>query len=118
MYVFLRTLFALIGFVATIFVVTALWWDLHQMDPDNGYFRKGETRVLAGESISFENVDATPTGYVRRGLLLDLHLECRSGGMSLEFFKWRLDVGKMAESDVQLHKPQAACKKRGLQTLF
>lgn len=118
MYIFLRTLFALMGVVLTGMLVLAIAWDLQQMDPDNGHYRKGEGFARAGEAVSLEMLDATPEGFAKRGLLLDLLLECRSGALSLEFFRWRLDIGKISEARVQLHQPQKTCRKRGLQTLF
>ncbi len=118
MFEFLRSLFSLVGLFAVVLMATAFWFDINQMDPGNGHYMKGGEAVLAGESISFESVEATPEGYAKRGFLLDLLLECRTGRLNLELFKWQFNLGKMSESEVQLHKPNIACKKRGLQTLF
>ena len=118
MYVFLKSLFTLIGVVAVVLTCLAFWNDLEQMDPANGHYPKGDGRVLRGEPVSYESIDATSEGFAKRGFLLDLLLECRTGRLKLELFKWRLTIGKMSEEDIQLHNPQAACKKLGLQTLF
>ena len=118
MYVFFKSLFTLIGILAVLAVGFAFWTDFQRMDPTNNFYPKGDGKVLRGEPVSFDSIDATPEGFARRGFLMDLLLECRTGRLSLELFQWRLDLGKMSEEDVRLHNPQAACQKRGLQTLF
>ena len=118
MYTFMKSLFSLIGLFTVVMLVVVLWVDFSAMDPANGHYPNANSTVSAGEPISFESIDATPTGFAKRGYLLDLLLLCRTGRLSLEFFKWQFDIGKMPEPDVRLHKPQLFCKKRGLTTLF
>lgn len=118
MYTFLKTLFSLIGVFSVVILVVVLWIDFSALDPSNGRYPNANGTVTSGAPISFESIDATAEGFAKRGYLLDLLLECRTGRLILELFKWRLDIGKMSEPDVRLHKPQVYCKKRGLTTLF
>ena len=39
-------------------------------------------------------------------------------GSGAAFDQSLVDLGKMSEANIQLHQPQPACQKRGLQTLF
>ena len=118
MYKFLKSLFSLIGLFTVVMLVVALWVDFSAMDPANGHYPNANGTVSAGEPISFESIDATPEGFAKRGYLLDLLLQCRTGRLSLELFKWHFDIGKMPEPAVRLHNPQLVCKKRGFQILF
>lgn len=87
--------------------------DVMALDPRRGAYSK----PYAGSSglpVAFSELDVTPFGFVKRGYVLDLHLDCTTGTLALEAFKQRRVLRKLTAGEIALHKPREACRKRGL----
>lgn len=97
---FLRVLYritAFIGFLILLSLITLMIYDYINMDKD----------------INFDRLDLTNTGIVKRGYLLDAHLNCTNGFLGLSIFKFRFYYKPLDERVKQNYNAKNACKTRG-----
>ena len=63
--------------------------------------------------VNFDRLDLTNTGMVKRGYLLDAHLNCTTGFVGLSIFKLRFYNKPLKNSLKTKWNAKEACKKRG-----
>jgi len=63
--------------------------------------------------INFDQLDLTNTGIVKRGYLLDAHLNCSNGFLGISVFKTRLYYKPLKPKIKEKYKAKQACQKRG-----
>ena len=109
--------FALIGILAVVYFVVGLTIDIISFDQTKGgyvYPYEGWT----GKPVDWEGMDQTKIGLVKRGYVLDVHVNATTGMISFGWKKWIVDWRPFSERALKVHQPREAFVKMGFEPKF
>ena len=105
---FFRKFVYLFFFVVLGAAITGVALDILNINPNKGIFDL-PSRGFSGIPISYTEMDQTQMGLVKRGYVLDFHLDCTSGMVTLEVFKQKFLLRQVTKSEIAVHKPRETC---------
>lgn len=65
------------------------------------------------KNLNFDRLDLTNRGIVKRGYLLDAHLNCTNGFLGLSILNFRFYYKPLSDKKKEMHGAKKACKTRG-----
>lgn len=110
-------MFAALGIIATVGLLCGLVLDLRDFDRTRGGYEPPYDGVL-GEPIDWTRMDLTQTGLVKRGYVVNTHVNGTTGMISFEIFKQMIDFRPLSERAIHVHKPREAFSARGFDPQF
>ena len=114
---FIVSVFATIGVVCVVGLILGAILDLSNFDRTSGGYEPPYQGVT-GEPIDWSALDKTPTGLVRRGYVVDTHVNGSTGMISFEIFKARVDYRPLSERALVVHKAREGLIQRGFNPEF
>lgn len=108
---------AMVGLLTVLLVVGGVWLDYRTFDSTKGGYSP-PYQNYTGHPIDWELLDTTSEGMVYRGFVLDVLVNCRSGMVSFETYRYRFDWRPLSPRALAIHKPKAACQQRGFMPNF
>ncbi|MCZ6862825.1 MAG: hypothetical protein O7I42_21595 [Alphaproteobacteria bacterium] len=109
--------FALIGVAATAILVVGLYRDISDFDRTRGGYEAPFTGVT-GEPVDWYSLDRTPTGFAKRGHVVNVLVDGTTGMISFEIFKHKIDIRPLSERAKVVHKPREAFIAMGFEPEF
>lgn len=110
-------IFAVIGVVSIVGLVCGLALDVRDFDRTTGGYEPPYEGVM-GEPIDWASMDLTRTGLVKRGYIVNTHVNGTTGMISFEIFKQMIDFRPLSERAIHVHKPREAFSARGFDPQF
>lgn len=110
-------LFAAIGIVLTVVLVIGVALDIRAFDPTSGGYEPPYT-AFTGEPIDWENLDLTQTGVVKRGYVVNVHVNGATGMISFEIFGQMIDYRPLSDRALAVHQPREAFIRLGFDPEF
>lgn len=110
---------AVAGALLLVALVTGAVVDLLRVDPTSGGYEPPYTDYR-GDSINWDaRAYDTPTGMVATGHVLDVHVDCTTGMISVEALgTFSFDYRELSERALAVHEPRQACEERGFAPAF
>lgn len=109
--------FLVIGIISFTFFVVGLLVDIRSFDETKGGY-ESPYENYTGQPINFSALDQTHEGILGRGYVIDFHMNCSTGMISVELFKQKINYRVVSERAIKVHKPREACLERGFVPLF
>lgn len=108
---------ASVGLITILLVGIGAIADVLAMDPTSGGYEEPYTD-FSGEPISWDEAYVTPDGMYAPGYVIDTHIDCTSGMISLDVFGVRMDYREFSDRALAVHEPREACEERGFSPDF
>lgn len=109
--------FAAIGVTALAYIAGAAVGDFSAFDQTSGGY-EAPYEGWTGVPIDWSIVDISPTGFVRRGRVLDVLVDCTSGTIAMDLVGLHIPFRGFSERALVVHKPREACISAGFQPAF
>lgn len=109
--------FIIIGFFTILLMGIGLVLDYRAIDPTQGGYTPPYENYT-GNPIDWNQLDTTQEGMVYRGFVLDILINCRTGMVSFETYRYRINWRKLSPRALAVHEPQTACRQRGFSPKF
>lgn len=109
--------FALIGLITSFYGIIGLSLDVLTFDQTKGgyeYPYEGWT----GQPVDWTQMDVTPTGLVKRGYVIDVHVNGTTGMISFGIFGTQIDWQPFSDRALVVHQPREGLQKRGFDPQF
>lgn len=109
--------FALIGFILTAGLITGIVLDIRHFDRTQG----GEEppyEGVTGERIDWNSFDLTREGLVKRGYVLDTHINGTTGLVTYELFTLKIPFRTLSQRAIAVHGARHAFRQRGFDPQF
>lgn len=116
MSIFIKIL-AVIGSVFLVLLATGIALDIRDFDRTKGGYDPPYEGVT-GDPIDWDSLDLTATGLVKRGYIVDTHVNGTTGMISFEIFKLNVDFRPLSERAIAVHNPREVFKRRGFEPEF
>ena len=113
----LKTIFAIIGIVYTLYVLIGLTFDITSFDRTKGGYAEPYTG-WSGTPVDWDGMDQTTTGLVKRGRIIDVHIHGTTGMITFQAFGIRYDWQTPSDRALIVHQPRAALIRRGFKPEF
>ena len=113
----LLAVLTIIGVITVLYGLIGLGIDVMSFDQTKGgyeYPYEGWT----GNPVDWDRMDATQTGLVKRGYVLDVHVDGTTGMISFGLLGKKLDWQTFSDRALKVHQPREAFKKRGFTPQF
>lgn len=109
--------FAMLGLAALVMVAVGLWLDISDFDNTNGGY-EAPYEGVTGEPVDWSAMDRTPTGIAKRGYVLNVLVNGRTGMISFELFGRSIPFRPFSERALVVHKPREAFVAMGFEPEF
>lgn len=109
--------FAVIGVILTLGLLWGLVLDIRDFDRTRGGYEPPYEGVT-GEPIDWASLDLTRSGLVKRGYIVNTHVNGTTGMISFEIFKQMIDFRPLSDRAIHVHKAREAFIKRGFNPKF
>ncbi len=109
--------FAALGLGLTLYVGAAAVADFSVFDQTQGGYEP-PYEGWTGTPIDWSIVDVSPTGFARRGRVLDVLVDCTSGEITMDLLGLRIPFRGFSERALIVHKPREACIAAGFVPAF
>ena len=106
-----------IGFVFTTMLVVGLILDFRDVDRTEGGYDPPYTD-FTGPTVDWDSMDLTKTGLVKRGYVVNLHINGTTGMLSIEIYRQVFDFRPFSDRALAVHKPREALRERGFEPAF
>ena len=109
--------FAVIGIITVIYTLIGLTIDIISFDQTKGgyvYPYEGWT----GKPVDWDSMDRTDMGLVKRGCVLDVHVNTTTGMISFGWKMWRVNWRPFSERALKVHQPREAFERMGFKPEF
>ncbi len=113
----LKMIFAIIGFIYCMYIIIGLGIDVMTFDQTKGGYQP-PYEGWTGRPVDWDSMDQTATGLVKRGHVIDVHINGTSGMISFELFGLRYDWQTPSDRALKVHKPREALLRRGFRPEF
>lgn len=109
--------FAVIGALSMIVVAVGLALDIRSFDPTSGGYEP-PYEDFVGEPIDWDRMDLTQTGVVKRGYVVNVHVNGTTGMISFEILKQMINFRPLSERALAIHEPREAFIRLGFDPEF
>lgn len=109
--------FAVIGLVATTIIGIGLYRDVSEFDQTRGGY-EAPFEGVTGEPVDWYALDRTPTGLAKRGRVVNVLVDGKTGMISFEVFGLVIDFRTFSDRALVVHKPREAFVAMGLEPEF
>lgn len=109
--------FAFIGVVTVLYGIIGFAIDITLFDQTKGgyeYPYEGWT----GTPVNWDTMDITKTGLVKRGYVIDVHVNGTTGMISFGFFGMRKNWQTFSDRALKVHQPKKALIEKGFNPKF
>ena len=113
----LLKLFSLIGFISIALLVIGLYLDIKGFDRTRGAYQPPYTGST-GTPADWNGMDTTSAGLAKRGHVVNVLVDGRTGMISFEIFKQKIDWQVFSDRALVVHKPREALRERGFEPEF
>jgi hypothetical protein len=113
----LTIFFAVWGFGITGWLVIGFVSDFSKFDQTRGGYAAPYTG-WTGTPIDWAAVDVTPTGFARRGAVLDVLVNCTTGMIDMDILGVTIPFRTFSERALIVHRPREACSRAGFHPQF
>lgn len=108
---------ALLGLLLPALLLAGAVADLLAFDRTRGGYAPPYQDVV-GPPIDWTALDRTNGGFLRRGYVVDLLLDCSSGMISFEAFGLAVPFRELSPRALAVHRPREACIEQGHRPAF
>lgn len=112
-----EAVFAGLGLVVLTLAGVGLVLDYRAIDRTEGAYEP-PYEDYTGEPIDWSRLDTTADGMVYRGHVVDIMMNCRSGMISFEIYRIRMQWRRLSPRALAIHQPRRACLQRGFEPRF
>lgn len=91
--------------------------DISEFDNTSGGYEP-PYEDFTGEPLNFDEMDISATGFVGRGYVINAHLNCHTGMISIELYGQMINYRVFSERALAVHQPQVACAANGFDPQF
>lgn len=105
------------GLLAFAALVIGLALDVRAFDPTHGGYEPPYTDYR-GEPIDWSTLQATPTGMMRKGHVVDVRVDCGNGMIHLGILGLEVPFRPLWERALVVHRPREGCRERGFEPGF
>ena len=109
--------FAGLGFVFTTLLLVGLILDFRDFDRTEGGYDPPYTD-FTGPPVDWDGMDISKTGLVKRGYILNVHINGNNGMISFEIFRQVFDFRPFSDRALVVHKPREALRRLGFEPEF
>ena len=109
--------FAALGLGLMLYVAAEAVADFSVFDQTRGGYEP-PYEGWTGTPIDWSIVDVSPTGFARRGRVLDVLVDCTSGEITMDLLGLRIPFRGFSERALIVHKPREACVTAGFVPAF
>ena len=109
--------FATFGALVAILLIAGFVLDVQSFDQTSGGYEPPYTGYT-GEPIDWATLDVTNTGMAHRGHVVNVLVDCTSGMMHFELFKFAIPFREFSPRALAVHKPREACQEQGFEPAF
>lgn len=113
----LTRFFAALGIVFTVWLVGGFVSDFSKFDETRGGYEPPYVG-WTGTPIDWSSVDVTPQGFARRGVVLDVLVDCTTGMIDMNILGLTIPFRKFSDRALAIHKPREACVRAGFDPRF
>lgn len=113
----LKTIFALIGMLYTLYLLIGITIDITSFDQTKGGYQ-APYEGWSGTPVDWDSMDQTATGLVKRGYVIDVHIHGTTGMMTFELLGMRYDWQTPSGRALKVHQPREGLKRRGFNPEF
>ncbi|MFY0654638.1 MAG: hypothetical protein JXQ96_21570 [Cyclobacteriaceae bacterium] len=109
--------FAIIGLIAVVYIAIGTSIDILSFDQTKGGYQypyKGWT----GKPVDWNSMDKTSEGLVKRGYVIDVFINGKSGLISFGILKKRFDWQTFSNRALIVHQPREGLRRRGFDPEF
>lgn len=110
-------LLALKGLIFVFILTTGIYLDFKNFDQTKGGY-DAPYKGVTGNPVNWDSLDQTPTGFVKRGYVINILINATTGMISFEIFKQRFDWRVFSERALVVHKPREAFIEKGFSPQF
>lgn len=108
---------ALAGLIMTLLLGTGIYLDIADFDQTEGGYEAPYTNYT-GRPVEWNKMDITPIGLAKRGRVINVLANARTGMISFEVFGVSMDWRTFSERAMVVHKPREAFIKAGFSPQF
>lgn len=112
-----KTGLATLGLALTLYITAAAVADFSVFDQTSGGYEPPYTG-WTGTPIDWSIVDISPTGFARRGRVLDVLVDCTSGTITMDLLGLHIPFRGFSDRALIIHKPREACTAAGFTPAF
>lgn len=109
--------FAFVGVLVTGYLAGAAVADFSLFDQTSGGY-EAPYQAWTGTPIDWSVVDVSPQGFVRRGRVLDVLVDCTTGMITIDLIGLRIPFRGFSDRALVVHKPREACVAAGFSPTF
>lgn len=110
-------LLALTGLLFVFILTFGIYLDFKNFDQTRGGYEPPYTGVT-GNPVNWDKLDLTPTGFAKRGFIINVLINGTTGMISFEIFKHKFDWRVFSERALIVHKPREAFIRHGFSPQF
>jgi len=113
----LTMFFTITGIITIVYTIIGLVIDISSFDQTKGgynYPYEGWT----GKPVDWDSMDITKTGLVKRGYVMDVHVNGTSGMISFSAFGVKRNWQKFSDRALKVHQPKEALIRKGFKPQF
>lgn len=108
---------AALGLALTLYICGAAVADFSVFDETSGGYEP-PYEGWSGTPIDWSIVDVSPTGFSRRGRVLDVLVDCTTGMITMDLIGLRIPFRQFSGRALAVHKPREACAAAGFTPAF
>jgi len=109
--------FAAIGALAIAILAWGIWLDVKDFDTTKGGY-DAPYEGVTGDPVDWYTLDRTPTGLAKRGHVVNVLVDGKSGMISFEIFRQKIDFRPFSGRALAVHKPREAFLAMGFEPEF
>lgn len=113
----LKSIFAIIGILYVLYLLIGLVIDITTFDQTKGGYQP-PYEGWSGKAVDWASMDKTTTGLVKRGYMIDVHINGTTGMISFGFLGKKFDWQTPSGRALKVHQPREALIKRGFNPQF
>ena len=113
----IHSAFAFFGYLSFALFIVGIALDVSDFDNTQGGYEAPYTD-FTGKPVDWLLMDKTPTGLVKRGHIINVHVNGTTGMISFEIFRHSVNFRPFSERALIVHRPREALAAMGFQPQF
>lgn len=113
----IHTAFTLFGYFSCAMLIVGIALDVSDFDKTRGGYEAPYTE-FTGDPVNWLLMDKTQTGLVKRGHIINVHVNGTSGMISFEVFRQSVNFRPFSERALIVHRPREALMAMGFRPQF